>query len=114
MYPNGFADDPVASYSARFGLGRPTGLPVARHTPSAIGIRPWNLLGAVAGSPGVHIGAWRYDHGVQVAMLVDGRRLIDVLTADPSADSVSDLDGDEGKSEDWRYDFCPDVPGPVA
>lgn len=33
------------------------------------------------------------------------------MAADPSADSVSDLDGDEGKSEDWRYDFCPDDPG---
>ena len=27
-----------------------------------------------------------------------------------SADSATDLDGDEGKSEDWTYDFCPDEP----
>jgi hypothetical protein len=30
MYPNGFADDPIASHSAQFGLGRPVDLPAAR------------------------------------------------------------------------------------
>ncbi|EWM11618.1 hypothetical protein [Kutzneria sp. 744] len=114
MYPKGFADDPIASHSAQFGLGRAAGLPVARHAPSAIGVRPWNLRAATAGSPGVRVGVWRYDHRLQVAVLGDGRRLTDVLAADPSAESVSDLDGDEGKSEDWRYDFCPDEPGTAA
>lgn len=111
MYPYGFADDPIASHSGQFGLGRPMGLPATQDAPSAIGVRPWNLRGATAGSPGVRINTWRYDHDRQVALLADGRRLTDVVAADPSADSVSDLDGDEGKSEDWQYDFCPDEPG---
>jgi hypothetical protein len=31
--------------------------------------------------------------------------------AEPTAHSVSDYDGDEGKSEDWKYDYVPDDPG---
>jgi hypothetical protein len=114
MHPNGFTDDPIASHSAQFGLARPADLPPGHHAPSPVDVRPWNLRGARAGSPGVRIGDWRYDHVLQVALLADGRRLADAMAADPSADSVSDLDGDEGKSEDWQYDFCPDEPGAPA
>jgi hypothetical protein len=57
------------------------------------------------------VGAWCYDHDRQLAVAVDGRLVTEIVAGDPSADSVTDLDGDEGKSEDWKYDFCPDEPG---
>jgi hypothetical protein len=37
--------------------------------------------------------------------------MTEVLAGQATANSVSDLDGDEGRSEDWTYDFCPDTPG---
>ena len=109
--PAGFVDDPVASHSAQSGLGRPMGIPAGRDAPSPVGVRPWNLRGARVMGRSARLGAWRYDHGRQVAFNVDGRLVMEIIAADPSADSVSDLDGDEGKSEDWSYDFCPDESG---
>jgi len=41
--PVGFADDPIASHSAQFGLCRPMGTPPGDDAPSAVGVRPWNL-----------------------------------------------------------------------
>jgi putative ATP-grasp target RiPP len=49
-----------------------------------------------------------YDHDQQVAVDKEGRPLVITGMADPSADSVTDGDGDEGRSEDWTYDFVPD------
>jgi hypothetical protein len=79
-------------------------------------VRPWNLRNAqVIGHRGAPLAGWRYDHAEQLALVPDGRRVVDLVAgSDPSADSVSDLDGDEGKSEDWSYDFCPDHPGSPA
>ncbi|MDQ2707565.1 MAG: hypothetical protein M3Z25_07980 [Actinomycetota bacterium] len=106
----GFADGPIASHSAQFGLARPAGTPAGHDTPSPAGLRPWNLRNAqIMTGGGARLGAWRYDHVQQVALTLDGQRVIDLV--DASAKSVSDLDGDEGKSEDWSYDFCPDNPG---
>ncbi|MDQ3760727.1 MAG: hypothetical protein M3460_03250 [Actinomycetota bacterium] len=34
--PAGFADDPVASHSAQFGLGRPMGTPAGHDAPSLL------------------------------------------------------------------------------
>ncbi|MGH3829559.1 MAG: hypothetical protein ACRDRS_03760 [Pseudonocardiaceae bacterium] len=113
--PAGFADDPIASHSARFGLARPMGTPVGHDVPSPVGVRPWNLRGAqIMGRCGARPGAWCYDHDRQLALTLDGHLMTEIIAADPSADSVSDLDGDEGKSEDWTYDFCPDNPGGSA
>ncbi|MGH3718975.1 MAG: hypothetical protein ACRDRI_09080 [Pseudonocardiaceae bacterium] len=113
--PTGFADDPIASHSAQFGLARPMGTPTGHDVPSPVGVRPWNLRGAqVMDRCGARPVAWRYDHGRQLALTLDGRLMTEIIAADPSADSVSDLDGDEGKSEDWKYDFCPDNPGSPA
>ena len=36
-----------------------------------------------------------------------GRRLVN---AAPTAEKQSNNDGDEGPSEDWKNDFCPDSP----
>lgn len=113
--PVGFADDPIASHSAQFGLARPIGTPVGHDVPSPVGVRPWNLRGAqVMDRCRARVGAWRYDHDRQLALTLDGHLLTEIIAADPSADSVSDLDGDEGKSEDWKYDFWPDTPGSPA
>lgn len=110
--PAGFADDPIASHSAQFGLARPMGTPAGHDVPSPVGVRPWNLRGAqVMDRCGARPGAWRYDHDRQLTLTLDGHLMTEIIAADPSADSVSDLDGDEGKSEDWTYDFCPDGPG---
>lgn len=110
--PVGFADDPVASHSAQFGLGRPMGSPVGRDVPSSVGVRPWYLRGAqVMDGGGARLGAWRYDHARQIAVTFDGRLVREIVAAAPTAKSVTNLDGDEGKSEDWTYDFCPDESG---
>lgn len=54
-----------------------------------------------------------YSHELQLAVDAAGRPLIATGMADPSADSVTDGDGDEGRSEDWTYDFVPDNPYPA-
>ncbi|MGH3608130.1 MAG: hypothetical protein ACRDRD_08605 [Pseudonocardiaceae bacterium] len=110
--PAGFADDPIASHSAQFGLCRPMGSPPGNDSPSPVGVRPWNLRGAqVMSGHGASPRNWRYDHDRQLALTLDGRLMTEIIAADPTADSNTDLDGDEGKSEDWSYDFCPDDPG---
>jgi putative ATP-grasp target RiPP len=112
MTPPGFANDPLASHSGQFGLARPTGAPIGSDEPSPDGVRPWNLRAAQRpGNQRTPLNGWRYDHDRQIAVATDGRPLADVLAADATANSVSDLDGDEGRSEDWTYDFCPDQPG---
>lgn len=104
-------DDPVASASEQFGLVRPRLAPLCHDLPSPVGVRPWGLrgmrTGAVNGRP---VPDFRYCHEWQVAVDADGRPLISTGMADPSADSVTDGDGDEGRSEDWTYDFVPDHP----
>jgi hypothetical protein len=113
--PVGFADDPIASHSAQFGLARPMGTLAGHDVPSPVGIRPWNLRGAqIMDRCGARPGGWRYDHDRQLALTLDGHLIAEIISADPSADTVTDLDGDEGKSEDWKYDFCPDNPGGPA
>lgn len=106
-----FADEPVASDSAQFPLGRPTGAPDNPDPASRAGVRPWGLRGmTVPTTTASPLPAWRYDHERQIAVDLDGIGLNE-LRMDPSAESVSNNDGDEGVSEDWRHDFAPDVPG---
>lgn len=110
-----WVDDPVASGSEQFGLGRPRHAPLCHDRPSAVGVRPWGLRdmrrGAVTGRA---VPAFEYSHEQQVAVDECGRPLVITGMADPSADSVTDGDGDEGRSEDWTYDFVPDNPYPAA
>ena len=107
--PTAFADDPVASHSAQFGLARPMDAAGGNATPSPVGTRPWNLRGAQAMQRSGQTSSWRYDHGRQIAVTPDGLPFTEIV--DASADSVSNLDGDEGPNEDWKYDFHPDEPG---
>ena len=54
-----------------------------------------------------------YCHAQQVVVDEWGRPLVLTGAADPTANSVTNGDGDEGRSEDWTYDFAPDNPQPV-
>lgn len=104
-------NDPIASGSEQFGLSRPRQIPSCYDVPSPEGIRPWGLRGMRRGAvTGRAVPAFVYSHEQQVAVDEHGRPLVVTGMADPSADSVTDGDGDEGRSEDWTYDFAPDSP----
>ena len=111
MMTTGLVDDPVASASEQFALGRPRHAPPCHDLPSTEGVRPWGLRGMRSGVvTGRAVPEFAYSHEQQLAVDVEGQPLIVTGMADPSADSVTDGDGDEGRSEDWTYDFVPDNP----
>jgi putative ATP-grasp target RiPP len=102
----GFADDPLASHSAQFPLGRAYTVP-GQDTPSERGVRPWNLrLMEAVPAPAELRERGTYDPFRQVSVTRDGFPRITAATAN----SASSSDGDEGPSEDWTYDFAPDNP----
>ncbi|MGH3793950.1 MAG: putative ATP-grasp-modified RiPP [Pseudonocardiaceae bacterium] len=108
-----FAEDPIAPDSSQFPLARPMGAPENTDQPSPETVRPWGLRGMQAlPSTGQRITAWRYDHDRQVAVTGDGTPLNDIRTGQPTANKVTSNDGDEGPSEDFTYDFAPDMPLP--
>jgi hypothetical protein len=51
-----------------------------------------------------------YDHDRQIALDPAGKPL---TMAQPTANKVTSNDDDEGPSEDFTYDYCPDSPLPV-
>lgn len=105
----GFAEDPMASHSAQFPLGGPQGLAASLDAPSSEEVRPWGLRAmrpVQLAEEGSSLEGFTYDHVKQLA--IDGRgRHIDIKAA--SAESNTSKDGDEGPSEDWKYDFAPDA-----
>jgi putative ATP-grasp target RiPP len=110
-----FTEEPMASDSAQFPLARPMMTPESNDTPSPEAARPWGLRGMdVPPNKGQKIAGWRYDHERQVAVNGDGVPLNETRMGPPTANSVTNLDGDEGVSEDWSYDFAPDAPFPPA
>lgn len=106
-----FAADPVAAHSAQFPLGAPFNR-VSDDEPSRAAVRPWALRGMEAqpnvpeAPPGV-----RFDHLTQTTVDASGRPLIE--SGPPTVKNKTNNDGDEGPSEDFSYDFCPDEPTPV-
>jgi putative ATP-grasp target RiPP len=99
-------DDPVAPHSARFPLASLWTLRNNTDPPSLDGVRPWGLRG-------MHIperfrtrrvNGWRYDHEQQLAVDQHGAPVYDVRMGDPTADSCTSSDGDEGPTEDFVYD----------
>ncbi|MDQ3578729.1 MAG: hypothetical protein M3443_14280 [Actinomycetota bacterium] len=52
--------------------------------------------------------AFTYDHDRQVAIGGNGNLL--TAAKEPTAIKNTSNDGDEGPSEDFSYDFCPDSP----
>ncbi|AOS65563.1 putative ATP-grasp-modified RiPP [Actinoalloteichus hymeniacidonis] len=110
--PVEFAEDPIASHSAQFPLARSFSQPSVDGVPSSAELRPWNLRAMQVPRAAVHpLPEYRYDHEQQAAVTPDGHTLIDIV--DATANSVTDNDGDEGRSEDWTYDFAPDQPFPA-
>ena len=103
--------EPVFGFEEQFPLGRPTGAANNTDAPSEEGVRAWGLrgMGALPNKTDQPLPAWRYDHERQIAVDLDGVG-INELRMDPSADSVSNNDGDEGPNEDWVHDFMPDTP----
>jgi putative ATP-grasp target RiPP len=107
-------DDPVASGSEQFGLSRSRHDPPCPDLRSPAGMRPWGLRGMRrVAATGRAVPKFAYSHEQQVAVDEHGRPLILTGAADPTAHSVTDGDGDEGRSEDWTYDFVPDNPCPA-
>ncbi|MGH3796292.1 MAG: hypothetical protein ACRDSP_15525 [Pseudonocardiaceae bacterium] len=106
--------DPVASGSEQFGLCQPRHAPPCHDVPSPVGVRPWGLRGMRRGAVTGHAAPkFTCSHEQQVAVDEQGQPLIITGMVDPSAESVTDGDGDEGRSEDWTYDFIPDSPYPA-
>lgn len=73
--------------------------------PSQPGVRPWGLRRAVPARRGRSMPAWRYDDVRQLAVTASGCPLIEAVDGDPSADTTSTTDGEDGpSSEDWDND----------
>lgn len=103
-----FAHDPITPHSGQFPLGRVNATKGNTDAPSQPGVRPWNLRRMTpVETPSVTAPAAVYDPELQFAVSAGGAPSV---AAEPSANSVSNLDGDEGASEDWTYDFAPDAP----
>ena len=106
------SEDPLASGSAQFPLGRPSDEAPEVDGPSPIGLRPWGLrrLGPVFGTAGGWL-AWRYDHHQQTAVDDTGRAVLDLVDGPPTAPTTPPTDGEDPPSgEDWRNDYTPDYP----
>ncbi|SFE54331.1 putative ATP-grasp target RiPP [Actinopolyspora alba] len=98
-----FAYDPVASHSAQFPLARPQETQPAGPAP-----RPWGLRNMVAvGDSASRELNGRYDHDRQLAVDDEGMPLHELHMGMTS----TNMDGNEGPSEDWSAkDFAPDMP----
>ena len=105
-------DDPIASASGQFPLAAPRGMAPSGDTPSPVGVRPWGLRNLSIAVPPRDVDPWamaRYDHDQQLAVDASGAPLI--MTGPPTANTTSNVDGeDPPSSEDWHNDFYPDDP----
>ena len=103
--PTALVPDPFAPTSSRFALVGSTGTPSALEEPSAAGVRPWGLRRARPVHAGQVGPAWSYCLERQLAVDSAGRPLIDMIGGDPSAETTSTTDGEDGpSSEDWNND----------
>jgi putative ATP-grasp target RiPP len=109
-----YGDEPLTSSSEQFGLARPRTSRAPADPASPAATRPWGLRGMRRpGACARPLPEFTYCHRLQVAVDASGRPLVVTGAADATANSVTDGDGDEGRSEDWTYDFIPDNPFPV-
>ena len=106
-----FAADPIVTHSGRFPLGPPAEQ-VDLSLPSPAAVRPWGLrwMSPVPNQGDSVMGRFGYDHARQIAVDCHGVPLTVVAA---TANKVTNNDGDEGPSEDFTYDYCPDFPGTV-
>ncbi|MGH3870624.1 MAG: putative ATP-grasp-modified RiPP [Pseudonocardiaceae bacterium] len=70
-------------------------------------IRPWGLRG-LRPAPPAEAPVYRYDPIRQVALTSDGELWVNSEKA-KTWSSITELDGDEGRSEDWGWDDGKDV-----
>jgi putative ATP-grasp target RiPP len=100
------AADPFAPVGSRFALAGSSFVPDGRDEPSAAGLRPWGLRRARPAGLGRVVPRWIYDDKRQLAVAVDdGRAVIDTVSGDPTANTTSATDGEDGpSSEDWDND----------
>jgi putative ATP-grasp target RiPP len=70
--------------------------------------RPWGLRGLCTAPSPAAVPAYRYDDGLQVAVMDDGRPWVESEAAKEWS-SVAELDGDEGRSETYGWDDGRDV-----
>ena len=100
--------DPFTEPGPRFALaGTKTSLREdgTAEGPSEIGTRPWGLRRARPAGPGRPVPVWSYDDAQQLAVDAAGCPLVVTADGDPSADTTSRTDGEDGpSSEDWDND----------
>jgi putative ATP-grasp target RiPP len=98
-------DDPLAPVSTQVALDGSTFTDRRDDQPSPVGVRPWGLRRArPAAGPGRLLPPWRYDVERQMAVEVESGLPL-IVTGDPSADTTSTTDGEDGpSSEDWDND----------
>lgn len=70
-------------------------------------VRPWGLRGLRSAPPAV-VPVYRYDPVQQVALTRDGELWVKSEKG-KTWSSITELDGDEGRSEDWGWDDGKDV-----
>jgi putative ATP-grasp target RiPP len=70
-------------------------------------VRPWGLRG-LRPAPPAGVPVYRYDPVRQVALTCDGELWINSHEG-KTWSSITELDGDEGRSEDWGRDDGKDV-----
>lgn len=101
-----FVTDPLAAPVGRFSLNGATSVERPADVASSVGTRPWGLRRAKPAGRGRQLPPWRYDEQQQKAVDLHGRPLIDLpMGADPTADTTSTVDGEDGpSSEDWDND----------
>ena len=70
-------------------------------------VRPWGLRG-LRSAPPVVVPVYRYDPVRQVALTCGGELWVNSEKG-KAWSSITELDGDEGRSEDWGWDDGKDV-----
>jgi putative ATP-grasp target RiPP len=98
--------DPFAPVSAQFALDGASFTSRRDDVASPHGIRPFGLRRALPVGVGRVLPCWAYDEQRQKAVDSEGRPLIGhPIMGDPSADTTSTTDGEDGpSSEDWNND----------
>ena len=104
-----FTDDPLAPPSSQFPLARPGwAAPAEPERPSGPSTRPFGLR-FMRTAPTMRAPDFRYSHALQMSVTAD-RPDIPMIDRTPTMEwsTITHNDGDEGPSEDFGNDYCPD------
>jgi putative ATP-grasp target RiPP len=103
--PPALATDPFAPVASRFALAGSSCVSSGLDEPSVVGVRPWGLRRARPAPAGRVVPRWSYCVERQLAVDSAGRPLIDMVCGDPSVETTSTTDGEDGpSSEAWNND----------